>query len=137
MFFHIFSVESWHFNKRNKLFFNKRTLRNIWNNTFTFDWFRRVYKSAYMFYSMFSLSFRGSFVVPLRWSRTLSNIYNEMGQSIQEWTTWNLWKTAFEGNAKEMVCLSRPYPFNFFYRLSSKNFTWSILEYFAPNVFWK
>ena len=32
----------------------------------------------------------------------------------------------------EMVCLSRPYHLKIFLRLSSTNFTWSILEYFFP-----
>ena len=31
-------------------------------------------------------------------------------------------------------CLSRTYSFKFFQRLSSTNFTWSILEYFVPFI---
>ena len=46
-------------------------------------------------------------------------IYIDMGQSIQEWTKWNLWKTAFKKfeviwSASDMVCLNRPYHFKFF-----------------------
>ena len=42
-----------------------------------------------------------------------------MGQSIQEWTKQNLWKTTLK-NLKG------------YGRLSSTNFAWSILEYFVP-----
>ena len=45
-----------------------------------------------------------------------------LGQSIQEWNKWNLWKTAF----KKLRSLSRP-ALQIFERLSSTNFTWSIL----------
>ena len=35
-----------------------------------------------------------------------------MGQGIQEWTKYNLWKTAFLKIWNDMVCLSRmPWPF--------------------------
>ena len=40
--------------------------------------------------------------------RDFRTVTLNMRQSIQEWTKWNLWKTAL------------------------KNFTWSILEYFVP-----
>ena len=58
-----------------------------------------------------------------------------MGQSIQEWTKWNLWKTAF----KQTISLQ------IFERLSSTNFASSILEYIVSNyvflfthkIYWK
>ena len=46
----------------------------------------------------------------------------QIGQSIQEWTKLNLWKTAF----KKFQALQ------IFWILSFTNFTWSVLEYFAP-----
>ena len=56
---------------------------------------------------------------------------HKMTQCIQEWAKENLWKTAFKNF--EMVYLNRPYHFKLLLRLSSINFTWSILEYYVPN----
>ena len=63
----------------------------------------------------------------LLWTALLSSVYVKyleayLGQSISEWTKWNLWKTAF----KKFEMTRQIFP-----RLSSTNFTWSILEYFA------
>ena len=38
----------------------------------------------------------------------------QMGQSIQEWTKQNLWKTAFKKSEGLCSALSRPWPFEFF-----------------------
>ena len=51
-----------------------------------------------------------------------------MGQSTEEETKQNLWKTAFkkfEGDGLPRLQI--------FQRLSSKNFTWSIFQYFVLN----
>ena len=63
-------------------------------------------------------------------------IYNPMkglylGQSIQEWTKLNLWKTAFKKYSVICPALA-DHIGQISYRLSSTNLTWSILEYFAP-----
>ena len=43
-----------------------------------------------------------------------------MGQCIQEWAKWNLWKTAFKKFYFVHSCIK-----------PLKNFTWSTLEYFV------
>ena len=57
-----------------------------------------------------------------------------MGQSIQEWTRENLWKTAFKKfeGVRQTIPLQIFSSFFFFKWLSSTNFTLSILEYFVP-----
>ena len=54
-----------------------------------------------------------------------------MGQITQEWTKKNLWKTAFKLFEGAWSALADHILQNF-QRLSSTNFTWSILEYFVP-----
>ena len=56
-----------------------------------------------------------------------------IGQSIQEWTKWNLWKTAFK-KYKRIWSAKQTISLQIFQKLSSTNFTWSILEYFVPYV---
>ena len=43
-------------------------------------------------------------------------------------------KTAFKKSEGVSSALGRPYPLQLFKRLSITNFTWSILEYFVPDV---
>ena len=49
-----------------------------------------------------------------------------MGQSIQEWTS--IQKLKLYGRFRQIILLQ------IFLRLSSTNFTWSILECFLPNI---
>ena len=60
-----------------------------------------------------------------------------LGQSIQEWTKLNLWKTAFKKYSVICPALA-DHIGQISYRLSSTNLTWSILEYFAPflHIYW-
>ena len=58
----------------------------------------------------------------------------EMGKSIQEWTKQNLWKTEFK--KFEGVWSALGILLQILQRLSSTNFTWSILEYFVLHMIW-
>ena len=67
--------------------------------------------------------------------RDFRTVTLNMRQSIQEWTKWNLWKTALKnfeliwsGLLKQTISLQ------IFLRLSSANLNWSILEYFVPYI---
>ena len=51
-----------------------------------------------------------------------------LGQGIQEWTKYNLWKAPF----KKVSLLMQTILLQIFWRLSSINFTWSILKYLDP-----
>ena len=56
-----------------------------------------------------------------------------MGQCIQEWTKWKLWKTAFKKIEVKWSAYANHLTLNFL-KASSANFTWSILEHFVPNT---
>ena len=56
-----------------------------------------------------------------------------MGQSIQDWSNWNLWKTAFK-KFEVILPVKQTISLQFLKKLSPINFTRSILEYFVPYV---
>ena len=56
-----------------------------------------------------------------------------MRQEIQEWTNLNFWKRAFKKFEVIWSAEAKHITSNIS-RLPSTNFTWSILEYFAPYI---
>ena len=48
------------------------------------------------------------------WTRSWIDPHKYLRQSIQEWTKYNLWETAFKKFEGVRPALSRPYHFNFF-----------------------
>ena len=59
-----------------------------------------------------------------------SRVY--LGQGIQEWTKYNLWKTAFKAGHRQIYLghlLRQTISLPSFSRLSFTNFSWSIIEY--------
>ena len=72
----------------------------------------------------------------VKWIRIKTKCWtsDQMEQSIQERTKQNLWKTIFKKTWRGMVGFKQTIYLQIFQRLFSTNFTWSILEYFVPNI---
>ena len=62
-----------------------------------------------------------------------SSVKFHVGQSIQEWTKLNLWKTTFK-RAEVIWSAYTNHITSIFQRLSATNFTWSILQFFVPYI---